>query len=51
MNKWLIAVFVFFAVVRAAEEDVIVLTSENFDSVVNNEDLILVEFYAPWCGM
>ena len=31
-------------------EAVITLTQENFDSTVNNADIILVEFYAPWCG-
>lgn len=30
--------------------DVIDLTPANFDSVVNPEPLILVEFFAPWCG-
>lgn len=28
--------------------DVIDLTNANFDSVVNPESLILVEFFAPW---
>eukprot|EP01111_Echinosteliopsis_oligospora_P016408 TRINITY_DN680_c0_g1_i2.p1 TRINITY_DN680_c0_g1~~TRINITY_DN680_c0_g1_i2.p1 ORF type:complete len:486 (-),score=145.18 TRINITY_DN680_c0_g1_i2:40-1497(-) len=32
------------------EKDVHVLTSSNFDDFVNNEDISLVEFYAPWCG-
>nr|XP_028587975.1 protein disulfide-isomerase A4 isoform X1 [Podarcis muralis] len=31
-------------------EVTLVLTSENFDLVVNEADIILVEFYAPWCG-
>lgn len=30
---------------------VIELTDENFDkTVLNSEDMWLVEFYAPWCG-
>lgn len=31
-------------------EVVVTLTQENFDEVVPKEDLMLVEFYAPWCG-
>ena len=29
---------------------VIELTFDNFDSVVNEAELMMVEFYAPWCG-
>ncbi|KAG0359088.1 protein disulfide-isomerase precursor [Podila minutissima] len=40
-----------FAGVQAAENsDVLDLTQKNFASTVNGEDLILVEFFAPWCG-
>jgi len=35
---------------KVDEKDVIVLTEKNFDDIVNTKDLILVEFYAPWCG-
>jgi thioredoxin-like negative regulator of GroEL len=28
---------------------VIVLTSENFTKTVRDVDIMLVEFYAPWC--
>jgi protein disulfide-isomerase A6 len=31
--------------------DVVVLDDENFDStVMNSDDIWLIEFYAPWCG-
>jgi protein disulfide-isomerase A1 len=41
-----------FATVRAdtVPSDVLDLTSKNFKSTVDPEGLILVEFFAPWCG-
>jgi len=32
------------------EKDVLVLTTENFEEAVNGDSMIMVEFYAPWCG-
>lgn len=32
------------------EEDVLVLTDANYVEVIESHDMLLVEFYAPWCG-
>ena len=32
------------------EDNVLILTTENFDFALEKYDKILVEFYAPWCG-
>ena len=33
-----------------AASDVLVLTDNDFDTKVKQHDLLLAEFYAPWCG-
>jgi len=50
MKQLLLLVLAFSLSCFAAEEDVLVLTSDNFDDAIKNNELILVEFYAPWCG-
>jgi len=32
------------------EENVLVLTSENFEEALSKHKFMMVEFYAPWCG-
>lgn len=46
----LVAVALFAVSAFAEEEHVVTLTPENFSDVVKNNDKLVVEFYAPWCG-
>lgn len=47
----LLSCFLFFIIGTFADDSaVITLTSDNFDQVIQENPLILVEFYAPWCG-
>ena len=35
---------------EAPESHVLILTTENFKNAINENELIMVKFYAPWCG-
>lgn len=39
-----------FTLNYAEEDNVVVLTDDNFDDFVKDNSKVLVEFYAPWCG-
>ncbi len=28
----------------------VALTQDNFDQIVNGNDMVLIDFWAPWCG-
>ena len=44
--KFLLLIAVLAAIARAS--DVVVLDETNFDTIVNGDKNVFVEFYAPW---
>lgn len=50
--KWILVVIVllFLHLYGQAEGDVLTLTDENYDESIKKNKIIMVKFYAPWCG-
>ncbi|KAF5952148.1 hypothetical protein HYC85_010092 [Camellia sinensis] len=48
---WAMATLALFLISSAfADDDVVVLTEDNFEKEIGQDRDALVEFYAPWCG-
>ena len=42
--------FILFTLTFAEDSDVVTLTKSNFDDIIAKEKLVMVKFFAPWCG-
>jgi len=50
--KWIIFALAFSAIISLsiAEGDVVVLTDETYEDTLAKNDVVMVKFFAPWCG-
>ena len=50
MSRGLLSLLLALCVALVAASDVLELGANSFESGIADKDIILVEFYAPWCG-
>ncbi|UJR10281.1 hypothetical protein I4U23_014488 [Adineta vaga] len=50
MHSFLLITFFVGLIAFTTSSDVLVLTDNNFEAKVKEYDILLAEFYAPWCG-
>merc|ERR1712188_272056 len=50
INSFVVTFTLLIAVPCASATDVLILTDSNFDTQVADKEILLVEFFAPWCG-
>ena len=51
MTKIFVFSFLILTILKISYcSDVVVLTPENFDQIVDGSSPVLIDFYAPWCG-
>ena len=50
MHSVLYIALIIACVTLASASDVLVFTDSDFESKVKQHDILLAEFYAPWCG-
>ena len=50
MQSILFITFLLSLTTFSTSSDVLVFTDSDFDTKVKQHDILLAEFYAPWCG-
>lgn len=50
--KWIILALALASLmaISLAEGDVFILTDDNYDETLKNSPVVMVKFFAPWCG-